>query len=412
MTESLHDHYRALLGLQSPWEVSDVKLDLAQQRVEIRLKWPDEVRQAQCPECGKLTPIYDQAPERRWRHLDTMQFETLLIARTPRVQCPDHGIKTVAVSWAGKNSRFTLLLEAFAIALLQASATIKEAAKLLRMDWHSVHQIMERAVERGLQRRSQHPIEHLGLDEKNFGRGHSYVTLLTDVSGGRVLEVAPERTREAAQTALGTLSPAQRQRVAAVAADMWLPYAQAIQELTPEAVLVHDKFHVAKLVNEALDQVRRQEHRALGKGEDNPLTKTKYLWLRNPVEFNPEQKEQFDLLRKSELKTVRAWHLKETLANFWFLPTLAAATKFFDRWYNWAVRSRLKPMADVARKLKDHLQGLLNYFSHPISNAVTEGLNSKIQFLKHAARGFRSFENYRTSILFFCGKLNLVPILH
>ena len=145
MVDSLHDHYRTLLALQRPWEVSDVKLDLARQRVEIRLRWQDEVRQAQCPECGQGAPIYDQAPERQWRHLDTMQFETVLIARTPRVQCPEHGIKTIAVPWAGKNSRFTLLLEAFAIAVLQSSATIKEAARLLSMDWHSVHQIMARA---------------------------------------------------------------------------------------------------------------------------------------------------------------------------------------------------------------------------------------------------------------------------
>jgi transposase len=412
MAESLHDHYRRLLGLQTPWEVSDVKLDLAQQRVQIRLNWIEGYQQGNCPECGKSVRLYDLAPERRWRHLDTMQFETLLITRTPRIQCPEHGIKTVTVPWAGKNSRFTLMLEAFAIALLEGSATIKEAAKLLKMDWHSVHQIMERAVSRGLERRDQEAIRHLGLDEKGFGRGHSYVTVLTDLSAGRVLEVVPERTQEAAESTLESLSQTQRQAVQAVAADMWQPYAQAVQKLAPEAALVHDKFHVAKLIHEALDQVRRQEHRALGGGKNSPLTKSKYLWLRNPLDFNPEQKEHFDTLRQSELKTARAWHLKQTFANFWFLHAQGAARKFFARWYNWAVRSRLRPMAQVARKLKSHLQGLLNYFCHRISNAPTEGLDSKIQFLKHAARGFRTFHNYRTRILFFCGKLDLYPILH
>ena len=150
MTESLEQHYRRLLGLQEPWVVEAVNLELAAQRVEIRLRAQVDTRGLKCPECAKWSARYDHAPERRWRHLDTMQFETVLAARIPRVNCPEHGVKTIQVPWAAKNSRFTLMFEAFAIRVLQACETVSSGAELLRLDWHSAHQIMERAVERGL----------------------------------------------------------------------------------------------------------------------------------------------------------------------------------------------------------------------------------------------------------------------
>ena len=118
MTESLEQHYRRLLGLEEPWVVEAVNLELAAQRVEIRLRAQLTTRGGKCPECGKWAVLYDHAPERRWRHLDTMQFETVLVARIPRVNCPEHGVKTIEVPWAGKNSRFTLMFEAFAIRVL------------------------------------------------------------------------------------------------------------------------------------------------------------------------------------------------------------------------------------------------------------------------------------------------------
>jgi transposase len=135
MVESLEQHYGRLLGLEEPWVVEAVNLELAAQRVEIRLRAQVNTREWSCPECGKLSALYDHAPERRWRHLDTMQFETVLVARIARVNCPEHGVKTIEVPWAGKNSRFTLMFEAFAIRVLQASETVQSGAGLLRLDW-------------------------------------------------------------------------------------------------------------------------------------------------------------------------------------------------------------------------------------------------------------------------------------
>src|SRR5215207_193132 len=233
--ETLHDHYARLLGLDDSWRVDSVNLELEQKRVAIRLAHAGG--RVVCPECGALCGIADHAEERRWRHLDTMRFATELAARLPRSRCPEHGVKTIAAPWTGKHSRFTLLFEAFAVEVLLACKNVKAAAALLGLSWDQVDAILRRAVERGLQRRDAAPIRHLGLDEKSFGRGHDYVTVMTDLDGSRVLEVAPERTQEAAESLLETLSDEQRTQVKAVAADMLPAYAAAVAAKAPQADL-------------------------------------------------------------------------------------------------------------------------------------------------------------------------------
>lgn len=187
----LTEHYRLLLGLDSSWGVSQVDLSLEERRVEIRLTHCGG--RVTCPECGASCSIADHAPARTWRHLDTMQFETRLLAETPRANCSKCGVKTIGVPWAEKHSRFTLLFEAFVIGVLQACNNVQRAAKLLGLDWDSVHRIMERAVERGLERRQVTSLDNVGMDKKSFGRGHDYISLLTDLSGSRVLEVTEGR---------------------------------------------------------------------------------------------------------------------------------------------------------------------------------------------------------------------------
>jgi transposase len=412
MAESLEQHYRRLLGLEEPWLVEQVDLDLANQRVSIRLATRRGLPMP-CPECAAPCGLYDQGPERAWRHLDTMQFETVLKARVPRIHCPQHGVKSVAVPWADKHSRFTLLFEAFALRVLEASTTLKAAAALLRLDWHSLQQIMERAVQRGLQRRAQEePVRRVGIDEKSFGSGQSYVSLMSDLEAGRVLEVVPERTTEACQRLWQRLGPEQCQSVEAVALDLWEPFLKATTTAAPQAQIVHDRFHVSKHLNEAVDEVRRSEHRQLcAEGQDH-LTGTKYLWLRNPQNWSPGQQTLFAELRHGGFKVAKAWQIKELFREFWCCRDAEEALAFFKRWYSWASRCRLEPIQKVARTLKAHLDQLLTYFTYPISNAMSEGFNSKIQSLKHAARGFRSFENFRIRILFFCGRLNLYPATH
>ena len=398
--------YEHLLGLKSPWSVKSVDLSLAEQRVvvEVVLKrgqvWADPMDNAKRAHINGWS-------ERQWRHLDTCQFETLIRARVPQLKYSDGTVEELAVPWAERYSRVTLLMEAFVIKLLQACPTTQGVCDLTRLAWSTVNGIMVSAVERGMLRRDEDNVPYLGLDEKSSERGHSYVSILTDIERSRVLDLVPERKLEAAKNLLGTLSQTQRASVKAVAMDMWPAFMSAAQACVPQADIVHDRFHVSKYLGEAVDAVRRQEHRSLDKAGASPLTGSKWAWLKNYADGRSAEAVSFRALNQLNLKTSRAWRIKETFTQFWVYRYTGAAKRFFDAWSNNAMRSRLEPIKKVVKMLRRHEAGLLNYSQHRISNACAEGFNSAIQLIKANARGFRNFTNYRARILFHCGKLDM-----
>lgn len=377
--------------------------------VEIDVLWPTDER-VECPECGRSCAIKDHREERRWRHLDTMQFQTIIKSRVPRSECPEHGVKTIHVPWAGPNSRFTLLFERFAIDVMKAAKSIKEAAKLLGLSWDQVHHIQARAVERGLSRRKLDEMKNVGIDEKSFLKGHKYASLMVDIDGERVLDVVEGRTLEAANALWQKLPTEVRASLDAVAMDMWDAFITSTKANAPQADIVHDKFHISKYLNEAVDKVRRKEHKEFMSEGNETLKGAKYLFLKNPENMSDNERERFKALRMDNLKAGRAWSIKEQFSEFWTYSYQASAKKFFDQWYWWATHSRLKPMADVAKLMKRHLDNILTYLRHQITNAMMEGFNSKIQTIKANARGYRNFANYRIAILFYCGKLELHPL--
>src|SRR5215467_5343802 len=275
---------RALLGLTAPWTVGGVDVDMVGQRVDAGAgPYP-------CPECGTPGPGYDSKP-RRWRHLDTMQFTTWIEADVPRIACGTHGVKQVRVPWAEPGSQFTALFERLAIDLLR-ECSITGAGRLLRITWDEGWGIKARAVKRGLARRQQEVVPRLGVDEKAIAKRHRYLTIVADLDRSRVVYVADDRKQGSLDAFWPTLTPAQREGITAVAMDMWEPYVQSPRAHLADAAskLVFDKFHVVKHLHEAVDRVRRGEHRALRREGDERLTGSKYLWLRRPAELSPEQR--------------------------------------------------------------------------------------------------------------------------
>lgn len=404
----LLSHYGTLLGLIPPWAVVNVDLDVAGLKVTIHIEYPGGER-VTCPECGRLCRIKDHRKERTWRHLDTMQFQTTVKSRLPRSDCPVHGAKTIQAPWAGPKSRFTLLFEKFAIDVLCSARSIKQAQKILGLSWDQIQLILKLSVERGLSRRKLNDLTYVGLDEKSFGKGHDYISVLTDLEKARVLDVVQGRAQEEVDPIWQTIPEYQRVQIRAVAMDMWEAFMNSARDNVPQAKIVHDKFHVVKYLGKAVDDVRKRENRQLSSDGYEVLKGTKYLWLTNPKNWSGEQEMQFSILQTGTLKVGRAWSIKEAFSRFWEYYYKGSATKFFQKWYYWATHSRLKPVVKVAKILKRHLKGLLAYIEHKITNAVTEGLNSKIQSIKANARGFRNFNNYRLAILFHCGKLELYP---
>lgn len=393
------------------WQVSKVTVDEASRELLLDLSLTTSAKVA-CPECGRACAIYDHGRRREWRHLDTMQLKTVLRARLPRAKCPQHGPQTVRVPWADPMTRFTLAFEAHAIDVLENARSTTQACALLKIGWATADRIMGRAVARGLERRKLEDLRHVGMDEKSFLKGHNYITALNDLDRGRVLEVVQGRTEEAAVELWGKIPEKARATIKAVAMDMWQAFENAARRMVPGAEIVHDKFHISKHLNDGVNRVRTEEHRSLLKEGDDRLKGTRWFWLHSEDNLSDAQYESFRDIKDAALKTSRAWFIKEAFRFFWVVPKSSSeAEEYFREWYRHTIHSKLDPMKKVARMLKAKLGNVVTWWRHPITNAVSEGLNSKIQSIKSAARGFHSFASYRIRILFFCGKLDLKPRL-
>lgn len=378
--------YLTILGLSAPWQVERVELRVEPGEVEAWVAAEAGTPHA-CPDRAAVSAIHDHV-ERRWRHLDTCQFRTVLCVRAPRVRCATHGVRTTRVPWAEPGSRFNLLFERLAIAWLRL-ATPAAVARRLGLSRDEARGMMARAVRRGLARRQPAVVPYLGIDEKSFLKRHQYVSVVVDLEAPRILHVADERKVVSMVDYFGGLDEAQRRGIAAIAMDMWEPYRTTVRAHVPDgdAKIVFDKFHVLQHVNVAVDTVRKHEHKALATAGASPLTRTKNAWLRNPASFSATAWREFAALRSSTLQTARAWAMKESLRRLWDYTYVGAARAFFRRWYGWAMRSRLEPMKKVARMLEAHLENIPTYLTHRITNAVTEGLNAKIQWTNYSARG-------------------------
>lgn len=401
--------YRHLLGLVDPWEVDRVELSGEDARVDVWVSHPGRTRFA-CPECERELGVYDHTAERVWRHLDSCAFLTYLHAAAPRVSCPAHGVRQVRLPWAEPHSRFTVLFERLAIDVLGA-CDVDAAARLLHLSWDEAWALMDRAVARGLGRKQVRPPVHIGVDEKSAGRGQDYITIVADLEAGVVEHIADERRQVSLDGYFAQFSPAQLEQVQAVAMDMWEPFAASVRAHLADAEdkIVFDRYHLMGYLTGAVDTVRKAENRALAADGDKALAGTKYLWLYSAENLPAKHADRFAALRAGDLKTSRAWAIKESLRHLWSYKHRAWAAKHFNRWYFWATHSKLKPVIAAAKTLKRHEAGIMAYFTHPITNAGAEGLNSRIQAIRVKARGYRNREHFKTAIYFHLGGLRLHP---
>jgi transposase len=358
-------------------------------------------------------PTYDHAEERAWRHLDSCGLQTYLHARPPRVQCPDHGVRQARLPWADPMSRFTHLFERFAVDVL-AECDVLGAGRILRTTWDESWGLMERAVARGQKVKPPSAPARIGVDEKAAGRGHDYITVVSDLDKGVVEHISDNRQQTSLDSYFDVLTPEALAGLEAVAMDMWEPYALSVRAHLEDAdqKIVFDRFHVMGYLGKAVDTVRKAENRLLAAEGDKTLAGSKYLWLYSAENLPKKHRGRFAALRASDLNTARAWAIKESLRHFWEYQRKGWAQRHWRSWYFWATHSRLDPVIDAAKTLKRHEAGLLSFFAHRITNAGAEGLNSRIQAIRVSARGYRNREHFKTAIYFHCGGLALYPETH
>jgi transposase len=403
--------YEQILGIASPWHVERVELKLETGQILIGVEGSSEVEL--CPECGKRCPRYDNS-ERRWRHLDTCQYQTILCAKVPRVRCGEHGVRQVRVPWAEERSRFTALFEALVIDWLKATESLAAVAKGMGLTWEEVSGIRSRAVARGMKRRGRATLPAcIGVDETSITRGHEYITVVNALSEPRVLAVFDERTEQSLNAFWSQYSKEELLRVECVAMDMWAPYIASTRKFLAIAdeKIVFDKFHIMKHLGLAVDLVRRKEHRELRSQGDDRLTKTRYLWLTHPDRLEGAARKRIDALRTGALRTARAFRYKEHASRLWGYVRRGMAERLWRQWLHGALRCSMEPIRFVARMIKRYWTGVINAATSDITNAMSESVNSQIQRIKKRACGFRSRPRFREAILFHLGGLDLYPLL-
>jgi transposase len=304
----------------------------------------------------------------------------------------------------------TFAFESYVIRLAQ-ECSIESVKRLCGLSWERGWNALERAVSRGRSRKVHRIPARIGVDEKSIAKGHRYESLVYDLDGGTVEYVCDDRGQESLESYYRQFSQEERAGVKAVAMDMWDPYIAATRAYIPEAEkkIVFDRFHVMRQVLEAVDKVRKHEHKELLERGEQVLKGTKYLWLWSEENIPFWRREEFDSIRAKDLRICRAWAIKENLRHLWDYHYEAHMRKYFKRWYFWATHSRLAPVKKAAKTLKVHLDNIVTYARHRITNALGESINAKIEKVKRLACGFRNRAHYRTAIYFHCGGLDLFP---
>jgi len=289
--------------------------------------------------------------------------------------------------------------------------SMEATARLCRISWDRSWGALTRAVDRGLKRKLHQVPTRIGVDEKSIARGHKYETLVYNLHTGTVDYVGDDRGRESLERYYRQFTRDELEKVEAVAMDMWDPYIAATKAHVPDAgkKIVFDRFHVMKQVLDAVDKVRKSEHRQLTELGTETLKGTRYLWLWSQENIPDWRKEEFESLRAKNLRTGRAWSIKENIRHLWTIVKEEDMRAYFKRWYFWATHSRLEPIKKSARTLKAHIDNIVTYAQHRITNALAEGINTKIEKIKRMACGFRNRAHYRTAIYFHCGGLDLFP---
>ena len=366
-------------------------------------------RRLECGKCGKKARYRDRRPMRRWRDLFLLKQPLVIVYAPCRVCCESCGIHVEKVPWAAPRARVTKAL-AHEIAVWTRRLSWKDAAELFRVNWKTVMAVVKGVVEWGLKHRKLKAVHEMGMDEVSRKKGHKYLTLFWDLKRKVLLWIGEERTEATVEGFFKWWGKRRARSLRAVCLDMWRPYVKVVKAKATQAVLVFDRFHVVRHLNEAIDEIRRKVM-AQEKAPWVALLKgTKYLWITNPWNLRQDKRLQLQALLKLNLPLVKAYILKEAFRRLWEYTYRGAAAKWLAGWLRSVKRTKLEPLKKFAAMVEKHWDGILAWVDLGINNGVVEGMNNKIGLVKRRAFGLRKPENQKLAIYHCCANLPLPPV--
>ncbi len=391
------DLFQLALGLSSPWTVTRSEFNAVDGRLDLYVDFPRGSRFA-CAQCGREGCAVHDTKEETWRHLDFFQHRTLLHARVPRVTCPDCGVRKVATPWARAGSGFTLLFEAFVLTLAKAMP-IANAAQLLGEHDTRLWRIVEHYVWRAVEKLDLSEVRRIAADETSARRGHDYISLFVDMARRKVVYVADGKDAATVKDFAGFLEAhgGRREAVTDASIDMGAAFEAGIKENFPNAEITFDKFHVVKLANEAVDQVRREEAR-----NNFQIKGRRYIFLKNVDRLTQEEKEALSQLEAQNLDTIQAMQIRMNLQQL-FTMSAKSARRFLDRWNAWVEVCDLAPMKRLAKTIMAKSDGILRSIATGLSNGVLEAINGNVQAAKRKAKGYRTKRNLKAIVYLIAG---------
>ena len=412
MSESLEKFYKNLLGITEPWEVTGINRDSASREVVVQVAWREDAPLV-CPVCNNPVTLYDHR-KRRWRHLDSCNHKTFIEAAIPRGECAEHGVRQLPVSWAEKKSRFSLEFESVVLLWLKDDP-LSTVARNFDLSWDEVDGIMMRGVRRGLQRREKSTPKHIGIDETAFQKRHEYVTVILDKDSNAVIDILDDRKAKTLKEWFEVQEKSDFSKVESISMDMWNPFINAVKAkfTHAESLITFDRFHVSQHFGKALNKIRAAEHREYIAGTGNsPLARSKYHWLKNSERSDnrSRRRKEFLQLSRMNLKTARAWRIKEAASMLWNYTYMGVAQKNWKRLLYWISHCRLKPMIAVGKMIRRYFWGILNAIRMKSNNSMLEAKNARIQKIKKIACGFRNRKRFKQVILFHLGGLDMRPV--
>jgi transposase len=401
--EMLEGLFARALKLESPWEISKVEFYEGKGIIRVNIDFPRGSVFC-CPVCGKEVKAYDTT-EKEWRHLNFFQYACYLVVRVPRIDCREDGVLQIDVPWAREGADFTLLFESFAMTLVR-EMPVNKVSQIIDVDDNKLWRMMHYYTEAARQREDYSGVKKIGVDETSKTKGHDYVSLFVDLAEKRTIFVAEGKGSETMVTFAQDFKEhyGNPDNITDVSIDMSPAFMKGVEENLPNAVITFDRYHIMKIINTAVDKVRKAEAK-----QQDLLRGHKYIFLKNRKALTESQLKtlhSLESMSRLNLKTVRAYHVRENFQEIYKEETREGFERGLKKWYFWATHSRIDEIKEAAKTIKRHWPGVLRWYDTKVNNGILEGLNSMVQAAKAKARGYRTFKNLRTIIYMLTGKLD------